>query len=98
MKDETIDVKACLLEKEDKISERLNELRGEIDKKAAKRAVMTAVEVLEGLTEIAKNGSENGKLRAMELLGKNQRLFADRLETDNKVEVTMGSDLDDLAG
>lgn len=54
MTDKTIDEKACKLLAQDKIRTRYEEILGKVRNKAERAAVMTAVEVLEELTHIAR--------------------------------------------
>jgi hypothetical protein len=54
----------------------------ELAEAAAQGAVMTAQEVLQELTTIARASDISPKLRALELLGKHHKLYVDRHEHD----------------
>lgn len=57
---------------------------------AVNKKIMSADEVLEGLTAIAKQEEEaaGNRIRAMELLGKHHQLFTDQIKHSGEVEIT----------
>ncbi len=77
MKDETIDVKACNLAKTDKVRIRLEELQD----KVASSNILTEIELQEFWTEVVKDENEmKDRLKASELLGRNKKMFTDKIE------------------
>ena len=46
---------------------------------------MDETAILKALVSIASLGTETGKLRALELLGKNRKMWVDRVQTDDSV-------------
>ncbi len=73
-------------------------IRNNIDKRLQERALdngITAQLVLNGIKDIAENGTKEGdKLRAYELLGKHLKLFVDRQETEIVGETIATSKID----
>lgn len=86
-KDATVDVKACNLAKEDKILARLDELR----KEASSRAVMTATERKEWLTELVKSDIEEtkDKLKAIDILNRMEGEYIEKVRVDGDINNPM---------
>jgi phage terminase small subunit len=78
MKDETVDSKACILSKTGKVRARLTELQG----KVATNNILTEIELQEfWSTTVTSNETEyRDKLKASELLGRNKKMFVDKVE------------------
>lgn len=70
MKDETIDSKACALLAQDKVRARYEELQAAVREEGGRRAVATAVEVLEELTAV---GLGTKDFPAYDMFGNEQR-------------------------
>lgn len=84
MSDNLIDKEACILNKKSKISVRLKELQDSV----ASKNIMTEIELQEFWTSVVKDENEmKDKLKASELLGKNKKMFIDRVEHSGKVEM-----------
>lgn len=81
MSDKTIDERACVLAKNDKVMTRLQELRN----KLAKRSVWTVEEILRDIKAIALDPEAKRfeKLKALELGGKHLGMFTDKVESTN---------------
>jgi phage terminase small subunit len=82
-KDSTVDVKACELAKNDKILVRLQELR----EMATSKAVMSATERKEWLTELIYNESEETKdrLKAMDILNRMDGEYTEKVDVNANV-------------
>jgi hypothetical protein len=85
-KDETVDVKASELKKNDKVLVRLEELA----QKASSDAIMDATERKEWLTKIVKSAMEEtkDKLKAVDLLNKMDGTYITKVEVDANVNMT----------
>lgn len=85
-KDETVDVKASELRKNDKVLVRLEELA----QKASNDAIMDAAERKEWLTKVIKSGMEEtkDKLKAIDLLNRMDGTYVTKVEVDANVNVT----------
>ena len=85
-KDETVDVKASELKKNDKVLVRLEELA----QKASNDAIMDATERKEWLTKIVKSAMEEtkDKLKAVDLLNKMDGTYITKVEVDANVNMT----------
>lgn len=85
-KDETVDVKASELKKNDKVLVRLEELA----QKASSDAIMDATERKEWLTKIVKSTYEEtkDKLKAVDLLNKMDGTYITKVEVDANVNMT----------
>lgn len=91
-KNETVDSKACILAKTEKIKARLEELREEYKKHISIDAIMSADEVLEGIKElIVRNIGEDDKtaLKGYELYGKYHKLFTDKVEHSGETDINI---------
>ena len=92
MKDKTIHEAASRLMGDSKISARLSELRGQLDKET----IMSAQKRLEWLTEVI--GSEediNAKLKAIDIMNKMQGEYVQKVEANVTNEVTINVELVD---
>ncbi len=84
MKDATIDVKASLLFKQDKIRVRYDEL---IDK-TAKKTIITVQERMELLTKIAQEeDTPVDKMKAVDLLNKMDGVYIQKIESNSNVKI-----------
>ena len=85
-KDETVDVKASELKKNDKVLVRLEELA----QKASNDAIMDATERKEWLTKIVKSTYEEtkDKLKAVDLLNRMDGTYITKVEVDANVTMT----------
>lgn len=85
-KDETVDVKASQLRKNDKVLIRLEELA----QKSSNDAIMDAVERKEWLTMVIKNAMEEtkDKLKAVDLLNKMDGTYITKVEVDANINMT----------
>lgn len=85
-KDETVDVKASELKKNDKVLVRLEELA----QKASSDAIMDATERKEWLTKIVKSTYEEtkDKLKAVDLLNRMDGTYITKVEVDANVTMT----------
>lgn len=99
-KDETVDSKASVLAKNDKVLERLRELAEETSKKA----IMNATERKEWLTKVIRNQCEEtkDKLKAVDLLNKMEGTYIEKVEVNgsinNPFEGLTTEQLEKLAG
>lgn len=94
-KDATVDTKACNLAKEDKILARLEELR----KEASSKAVMTATERKEWLSELVKSENEEtrDKLKAIDILNRMDGEYIEKVHVNGEVNNPMaGLSTEDL--
>lgn len=82
-KDTTVDVKACELASDDKILVRLREL----GKQATSRAVMTATQRKEWLTDVILSDAEKtqDKLKAVDILNRMDGEYIDKVVVDGQV-------------
>ena len=88
-KDRTVDKRACELEKEGNVLGRLEELKGSV----ATSNILTEIELQEFWTSIVKQENEDDKifvemkdrLKASELLGRNKKMFVDKVEHSGKM-------------
>ena len=82
-KDSTVDVKACQLAKDNKIMIRLQELRD----MATSKAVMSATERKEWLSELIMNEEEETKdrLKAMDILNRMDGEYTEKVDVNAKV-------------
>jgi len=85
-KDETVDVKASELKKNDKVLVRLEELA----QKSSNDAIMDAAERKEWLTMVIKNAMEEtkDKLKAIDLLNRMDGTYITKVEVDANINVT----------
>ena len=99
-KDETVDSKASVLAKNDKVLERLRELAEETSRKA----IMTATERKEWLTKIIRSQYDEtkDKLKAVDLLNKMEGSYIEKVEVNgninNPFEGLTTEQLEKLAG
>ena len=82
-KDETVDSKASVLAKNDKVLERLHELA----ERATSKAVMNATQRKEWLTSIIKNQTEETKdrLRAVDILNRMEGEYIEKVQVNGQV-------------
>ena len=73
MKDKTIDERACVLFKNDKVKARFNELNSKVVKKAEKKTIADVVEVMEYLTNVLR-GKETNTVVSSDNMGKREML------------------------
>lgn len=85
-KDETVDVKASELKKNDKVLVRLEELA----QQSSNEAIMSASERKEWLTEVVKSTMEEtkDKLKAIDLLNRMDGTYITKVEVDATINVT----------
>lgn len=82
-KDNTIDSRAYELAKNSEIIVRLEELRNQV----ASKNIMSEIELQEFWTRVIKEQNEmKDKLKASELLGKNKKMFTDKLEHSGEIK------------
>ena len=82
-KDETVDVKACNLIKTDKIMARYNELK----EKAENLAIMTRVQRMITLSDIAQNGKkDDSRIKAIDTLNKMDGIYTNKIELSKPVD------------
>ena len=88
-KDATVDVKACHLAKEDKILTRLKELGSQ----ATSKAVMSATQRKEWLTEVILSEAEEtrDKLKAVDILNRMDGEYIDKVEVNGEVNNPMSA-------
>lgn len=86
-KDETVDARASELKKNSKVLVRLKEL-GE---KASSKAIMSAVERKEWLTEIIKSNEQDMKdrLKAVDILNRMEGAYIDKVEVGGQINNPM---------
>lgn len=86
-KDETVDAKASVLAKDDKVLERLRELADQ----STTEAVMNATQRKEWLTEIIRSEAEEtkDKLKACDLLNRMEGAYKDKLQVDGNLSVKL---------
>lgn len=89
-KDRTVDNKASKLENTNDVLARLTELRENV----ASDNIMTAIELQEFWTNVVKQQNEvdvemKDRLKASELLGKNKKMFTDKVEHSGEVATTI---------
>lgn len=85
MKDATVDSKACLLLKNDKVRARYEEMRQRLEQKAQEQGLLSATEVLKGIADIYyRNKGQDDKtaLDALKTYGKHHKLFTDKVELE----------------
>lgn len=82
-KDTTVDVKACELAKDNKILVRLKELQ----QLSTSKAIMTATQRKEWLTDLIKDEDEETKdrLKALDILNKMDGEYTEKVELNGKV-------------
>jgi hypothetical protein len=82
-KDTTVDVKACELAKDNKILVRLKELQ----QLSTSKAIMTATQRKEWLTDLIKDEAEETKdrLKALDILNKMDGEYTEKVELNGKV-------------
>lgn len=116
MSNEAVDVEACKLLKDPKVSLRYEELLDKVRDEAERRGVAQAVDVLEELSDIAlgrkafpgydmfgneleRKPSMSARLKALELLGKHHKLFADKVEQtgETTLRLELGAGLEEMA-
>lgn len=94
-KDETVDAKACSLLKTDKIMARYNELK----EKAENVAIMTRVQRMITLSDIAQNGKkDDSRIRAIDTLNKMDGIYTNKIELSKPVDETVKEMTDYLNG
>lgn len=94
-KDETVDAKACNLIKVDKIKARYNELK----EKAENLAIMTRVQRMITLSEIAQNGKkDDSRIKAIDTLNKMDGIYTNKIELSKPVDETVKEMTDYLNG
>lgn len=94
-KDETVDAKACSLLKTDKIMARYNELK----EKAENLAIMTRVQRMITLSDIAQNGKkDDSRIRAIDTLNKMDGIYTNKIELSKPVDETVKEMTDYLNG
>lgn len=94
-KDETVDAKACNLLKTDKIMARYNELK----EKAENLAIMTRVQRMITLSDIALNGKkDDSRIRAIDTLNKMDGIYTNKIELSKPVDETVKEMTDYLNG
>lgn len=94
-KDETVDAKACNLLKTDKIMARYNELK----EKAENLAIMTRVQRMITLSDIAQNGKkDDSRIRAIDTLNKMDGIYTNKIELSKPVDETVKEMTDYLNG
>ena len=89
-KDETVDSKASILAKTDKIKARLAELSEQMKQKTEESALLSASEVLDKIKAlIDRNEEEDDRtaLKALELYGKHLKLFTDKVEHSGEISM-----------
>lgn len=85
-KDETVDAKACNLIKTDKIMARYNELK----EKAENLAIMTRVQRMITLSDIAQNGKkDDSRIKAIDTLNKMDGIYTNKIELSKPVDETV---------
>ena len=86
-KDATVDSKASVLAKDDKILERLKELAD----LATSKAVMTAIERKEWLSSVIRNEAEEtkDKLKAVDILNRMEGEYIEKVQVDGQVNNPM---------
>lgn len=86
-KDETVDSKASVLAKNDKVLERLKELAD----KSTSEAVMTATQRKEWLSQVIRSGAEKtmDKLKAVDILNKMDGTYIEKVEVNGQVNNPM---------
>lgn len=84
MADQTVHHHACVLLTQGKVKARLEMISAEKEQMRRMLAVSDIEAALRTLRTINDTGSENGKLRAAELLAKAGGLWVDRLEVEDK--------------
>ena len=92
-KDETVDSKASVLAKNDKVLARIQELQGE----ATSRTIKTAIQRKEWLSSIIDSTEEDTaiKLKACDLLNKMDGEYTTKIEADVNTEVNINIELID---
>lgn len=96
-KDDTVDAKASVLAKNDKVLERLRELAAQ----STTQAVMNAAQRKAWLTEIILSEDEEtkDKLKACDLLNRMDGAYVDKLQVDTKINTgQLGNVLAQLRG
>lgn len=104
MKDETVDRRAQTLLKQEKIRTRVQEWKERVQNEEAKRDVASAKDILEELSSIGMGAGPCGgeraaepgvreRLKALELLGRHYKLFAEQAKTSNETGVRIFDDL-----
>jgi len=89
-KDETVDSKASILAKTDKIQERLAELAEQMKQKTNTEALLSASEVLNKISDVIDRNEEiddKTALKALELYGKHLKLFTDKVEHSGEIKM-----------
>lgn len=86
-KDETVDARASELKKNSKVLVRLKELGAQ----ASSKAIMSAVERKEWLTEIIKSGEQDMKdrLKALDILNRMEGAYIDKVEVGGQINNPM---------
>lgn len=87
MLDKTINEKACILAKKDKIKARIEELRD----KASNEAIMSAIERKEWLTQQIKDlgNNLNDRLKAVDILNKMSGEYITKIDADVQTEIVV---------
>ncbi|MGE4276602.1 MAG: terminase small subunit [Lawsonibacter sp.] len=104
MKDETVDRRAHMLLKNEKMKDRYQKLREMVRKEEAKRDVASADDILEELSSIGMGADEcddersctpgvRERLKALELLGKHYKLFTEQEKPSGETGVRIFDDL-----
>ncbi len=93
MADKTVNEKACLMAKKEKIGARIAEIRAEL----VSPKILTAKQRLEWLSEVIQSATETttDKLKAADLMNKMQGEYVQKVEADVKGETTVNINLVD---
>lgn len=91
MSDKTINEKACLLAKKDKVRTRIQQLRDE----ANSEKIISAIRRKEILTEIVLNENIDSKMKAIDILNKMDGEYIQKIQADVDNHVDIEIKLDD---
>ncbi len=96
MKESTIDSKASILMKSDKVKARFDDLKGKLRAKAEEEGILTAADVLKKVHDIIlrnERADDKTALKALETYGKSLGIWIDTVEVKNEIVVV--GDIDD---
>ena len=89
-KNETVDSKASILAKDEKVKARLIELQEKFKQKVKESALLSASDVLNKIIDlIDRNEGEDDRtaLKGLELYGKHLKLFTDKVEHSGEIKM-----------
>lgn len=92
MTDEQIWTEACLVAKNQKVSKRIEELRS----KAESKAIMTAIQRKEILTDIILNEGVDSKMKAIDILNKMDGEYIQKIQADVDNHIDINIEIDDV--